>query len=151
VWLALGALALIGGDSNETALRPELYRVPANLFTLDARDGTCRVKVLNPDESPRVLLTVDLSHGKALAEFRRVTVAGSLSCRFCAADLTAENRRPDPEADTLTDVCTEDDCVDAAQEVCLKRHACGHPCQGVRDEKVWVKSMQRNCGFVVVV
>jgi hypothetical protein len=118
VWLALGVLALLGGDSNETALSPDLYRVPAEHFVLDAHDGTCRVKVLNAtDGSPRIILTVDLARGKAMAEFRR-QLSGAAVCRFCATDLTPATRAPPPASadssiespDTLLDVCTEVQC-----------------------------------------
>ena len=77
-------------------------------------------------------------HCKAMVEFKREANrgAGGPQCRFCDADITADNRSPrDPPSPALEHVCSAEDCQEKMDLCCTKTLDCGHLCGGVRGEE----------------
>jgi hypothetical protein len=79
-------LYVAGGAEGDKPLVSDFEpKAPANaaLSSLQSYDGICRLKLLNSDGSARTLLTADLTHCKAMAEFRKVSAALCLSSLLC--------------------------------------------------------------------
>jgi hypothetical protein len=77
-------------------------------------------------------------HCKAMVEFKREATRGAAGpqCRFCDADITADNRSPrDPPSPALEHVCSAEDCQEKMDLCCTKTLDCGHLCGGVRGEE----------------
>ncbi len=62
-------------------------------------------------------------HCKSMVEFKRETSHGHSGprCRFCEADITADNRSPrDPPSPALENVCNAEDCQQKMDLCCTK-------------------------------
>eukprot|EP00753_Platysulcus_tardus_P014804 PLAT4540.1.p1 GENE.PLAT4540.1~~PLAT4540.1.p1 ORF type:complete len:829 (+),score=264.74 PLAT4540.1:25-2487(+) len=57
-------------------------------------------------------------------------------CRFCGCQLTDDNRADgaDELAETLRDVCSDEECVEKRALSCARVKACGHACGGCAGE-----------------
>ncbi len=74
---------------------------------IDSNEGSCRVKVMNPDGNVHIIITGDILQLKSVAEFRKQTSGASEACRFCSTKLTDKNKAADPRTQALANVCTD--------------------------------------------
>jgi E3 ubiquitin-protein ligase MYCBP2 len=90
-----------------------------------------------------MLVLVDRKQMKAVAEFRRAAQSAGHSCRFCSAALVPGD---DMEASAvgIEACCTAPDCLALARLACVKKHACGHACCGLRGESACMPCL-RGC------
>ena len=64
----------------------------------------------------------------------------SVHCRFCGGAVNSDDAKA-----VETEVCGEEECQTKLAQACQKRHACGHWCNGVRDETECPPCLHEGC------
>lgn len=68
--------------------------------------------------------------------------AAARKCRFCDTELKG---RPSKNEGPLSDVCTKKDCKKLKELSCNKKHDCGHPCRGFKNEVDCLPCLDPEC------
>uniref|UniRef100_UPI00358FE14E E3 ubiquitin-protein ligase MYCBP2-like isoform X1 n=1 Tax=Myxine glutinosa TaxID=7769 RepID=UPI00358FE14E len=106
----------------------QVFKEEEEAIKVDLHEGCGRTKLF------WLMALADSKTLKAMVEFRdRGTggkaVSGGLTeaCRFCGS-------RGNTELSSVGSVCTDPECKVYAHTACMRTHACGHPCGGVKNE-----------------
>jgi len=104
-----------------------------NSAQLEFRGGMASVRL------PWIKATVDINQGKAVVEVSVKAEEEGEPCRFCKTILNASGTNTAPNVGSACfdgKVCSSELCIELVPQSCDKLLQCGHPCFGVRDEKV---------------
>ena len=104
-------------------------------LSVSINDGTARVK------TQFGVLAVDRENGKAVCELKLAVqpiTDGGAACRFCQSAVPAGA----VEVAGIEGVCDSEECLKYAESACVKAHACGHSCGGIRNEEACLACLQ---------
>lgn len=64
-------------------------------------------------------------------------------CRYCEEELPRKSTNR--KNSIFSDICADEECQDKLKLACKYRHACGHSCGGVANEKQHLACLHENC------